>query len=153
MVRSQTTNLTPGPSFDHNLCFRCPNGQCEPISDIYVLISLQWYKKLFKTMSFDPNNCALKIWESIGIPIPNMGVNLGVWGFIPSHSFALPGAWNVTPSLPSCPGHKPKARVVTNCKYVIFQTFGFLRFMGPKGRVVGIKIEGQNERASHILMR
>jgi len=36
LVGSQTSNLTPDPSFDHNLCFRCPNEQCEPISDIYV---------------------------------------------------------------------------------------------------------------------
>ncbi len=27
---------TPGPSFGHNLCFRCPNEQCEPILDIYT---------------------------------------------------------------------------------------------------------------------
>jgi len=37
LVRSQTNNLTPGPSFGHNLCFRCPNEQCKPILDIYVL--------------------------------------------------------------------------------------------------------------------
>jgi hypothetical protein len=36
LVRSQTANLTPGPSFGHNLCFRCPNEQLEPILDIYV---------------------------------------------------------------------------------------------------------------------
>jgi len=34
MVRSQTANLIPDLSFGHNLCFRCPNGSCEPISDI-----------------------------------------------------------------------------------------------------------------------
>jgi hypothetical protein len=27
---------------------------------------------------------------------PKMGVHLGVWGFTPSHSFALMGAWDVT---------------------------------------------------------
>jgi len=27
-------NSTPDPSFGHNLCFRCPNEQCEPILDI-----------------------------------------------------------------------------------------------------------------------
>jgi hypothetical protein len=37
LVGSQTNNLTPGPSFGHNLCFRCPKEQCEPILDIYVL--------------------------------------------------------------------------------------------------------------------
>jgi hypothetical protein len=47
-------------------------------------------------MSFDPCNCPLKIQESIGTPTPKMKVHLGVWGFIPSHSFALLGAWNVT---------------------------------------------------------
>jgi len=36
MVGSQIANLTPGPSFGHNLCFRCPNGSCEPILDTYV---------------------------------------------------------------------------------------------------------------------
>jgi len=34
MIRSQTANLTPCPSYGHNLCFRCPNGSCEPILDI-----------------------------------------------------------------------------------------------------------------------
>jgi len=50
-------------------------------------------------MSFDPCNCSLKIWEYIGIPIPKVGVHLGMWGFIPSHSLALSGAWNVVLAL------------------------------------------------------
>jgi hypothetical protein len=65
MVRSQTASLTPALSFDHNLCFRCPNGRCEPILDIYTLIAFQWYKELFKPMGFVPYICALKIQESI----------------------------------------------------------------------------------------
>ncbi len=36
LVGSQTDSLTPGPSFGHNLCFKCPNEQCEPFLDIYV---------------------------------------------------------------------------------------------------------------------
>jgi hypothetical protein len=33
-------NLTYGPpSFGHNLCFKCPNGSCEPTLEIYVPIS------------------------------------------------------------------------------------------------------------------
>ncbi len=36
VVGSQTVNLTPGPSFAHNLGCRCPNGQCEAIFDIYA---------------------------------------------------------------------------------------------------------------------
>jgi hypothetical protein len=52
-------------------------------------------------MGFDPCNCSMKIWESIKSPIPKVGVHLGVWGFIPSHSPTLQGAWNVTPKLHS----------------------------------------------------
>jgi hypothetical protein len=39
MVESQIANLTLIPSFGHNLCFKCPNGQCEPILNIYVSIA------------------------------------------------------------------------------------------------------------------
>jgi hypothetical protein len=34
VVGSQTAHLTLDLSFGHNLCFRCPNGWCEPILDI-----------------------------------------------------------------------------------------------------------------------
>ncbi len=44
MVGSQIASLTPGLSFCHNLCCKCPNGSCEPIFDIYTLITIQQYK-------------------------------------------------------------------------------------------------------------
>jgi hypothetical protein len=89
VVRSQTGSLTPGPSFDHNLCFRYPNEQRELILDIYVPRSFQWYKERHKPLSFDPYKCSLKFRESTGTPSPKMGVALGVWGFIPSYSLTL----------------------------------------------------------------
>jgi hypothetical protein len=97
VVGNQIANLTPGPSFGHNLCFNYPNGSCKPILDIYVPRFFQWYKELFNPMSFDPYNHPLKIRKSIGTPIPKVGAHLGVWGFIPLHSLALMGAWNVIP--------------------------------------------------------
>jgi hypothetical protein len=36
VVENQIANLISDPSFGHNLCFKCPNGSCEPILDIYV---------------------------------------------------------------------------------------------------------------------
>jgi hypothetical protein len=36
VVGSQIANLTPGPSFAHNLGYKCPNDQCEAIFDIYA---------------------------------------------------------------------------------------------------------------------
>jgi hypothetical protein len=54
-------------------------------------------------MAFDPCNRSLKIWESIETLTPKVGAHLGVWGFIPSHSPTLMGAWNVIPGLHSWP--------------------------------------------------
>jgi hypothetical protein len=34
MVENQIDNLTPNPSFGHNLFLKYPNGSCEPILDI-----------------------------------------------------------------------------------------------------------------------
>jgi hypothetical protein len=34
MLKSQIGNLTPNLSFDHNLCFKYPNGSCESILNI-----------------------------------------------------------------------------------------------------------------------
>jgi len=108
VVGSQIANLIPNTFFYHNLCFRCPNGSCEPISNIYIPRTFQWYMELLNPMRFDPCNHSMKIRESIGTPTPKMGIHLGVWGFIPSHSFALSGAWNVTPGLTLSPhSHKP----------------------------------------------
>jgi hypothetical protein len=54
VVESQIVNLIPGPSFGYNLCFKCPNGSCKPILDIYVSKDFQWYKELLNPMGFDP---------------------------------------------------------------------------------------------------
>jgi hypothetical protein len=70
-------------------------------------------------MGFNPCNCALKIRESIETPTPKVGVPLGMWGSIPSHSLALPGfpLWPTTLQ-PPCLGREPKARVATHLKRV-----------------------------------
>jgi len=72
VVESQIVKLTPGPSFGHKLCFRCPNGSWKTILDIYVLRAFQWYKELFNPLSFSPCNCSVKIHESIGTPTPKV---------------------------------------------------------------------------------
>jgi hypothetical protein len=124
MISTQTANLILGLSFDHNLCFRCPNESCKPIGDIYVSIPFQWYKNLSKPMGFDPWTCILK---NSRIHLDFDSHNESLFGSVRVHSFtflalfALPRACDVTlgpPSSlatlqPSCFGHKPKARVVT----------------------------------------
>ncbi len=64
VVGSQTANLTPGPSFAHNLGFRCPNGQCEAIFDIYVSRPFQWHQEHPNVRCFGPCCRALNIRES-----------------------------------------------------------------------------------------
>jgi hypothetical protein len=73
VVKSQTTNLTPGPSFCHNLCYICPNGPCETIFDIYTLIVFQWCKEHPMRGVLTP---AIELWSfgsPRGLPSPNFG--------------------------------------------------------------------------------
>jgi hypothetical protein len=112
---------TPGPSFGHNLCFRYPNEQWEPILDIYASRAFHWYKERHNPLRFDHSNRSLKFWESTGTPSSKVGVALEVWGFTPSHFPTLPGVPDVTPELPFalhpcnpfCLGREPKVRVAT----------------------------------------
>ncbi len=64
VVGSQIVNLTLGLSFCHNSCYRCPNGSCEAIFDIYTSIAFECYKERLKARCFDPCNRTLKFQES-----------------------------------------------------------------------------------------
>jgi len=68
VVGSQTANLTPSPSFDHNLCWKCPNGSCEAILDIYTSRPFQRFIERSNARCFDPCNCALRFRESWRTP-------------------------------------------------------------------------------------
>ncbi len=68
VVRSQTASLILGPSFDHNLCCKCPNGSCEAIFDIYASRPFQRYKKHFKAKCFSLCCRTLKLRESRRTP-------------------------------------------------------------------------------------
>jgi hypothetical protein len=114
VATNQITNLTLALSFGHNLCFKCPNGWYEPILNIYVSMSFQWYKRKFNPLGLDSCNRSLNIQESIETPTPKVGVPLGVWGSIPSHSLALPKACDMTPGLPSWPATLQPLALVIN---------------------------------------
>ncbi len=93
MVENQINTSTLGLFFGHNLCCKYSNGSCKPILDIYILRTLQWYKKNLQFNEFWPSNRSLWELESIKTPTPKMGVHLGMCGFIPSHSLALLRMW------------------------------------------------------------
>ncbi len=73
MVRSQTASLTPGPSFDHNLCCKCPNGSCEAILDIHTSRPFQWYKEHLNARFFYPCNQALNFQSPGGLKVLTFG--------------------------------------------------------------------------------
>ncbi len=81
VVGSQTASLTPGPSFAHNLGYRCPNGQCEAIFDIYVSRTFQWHQERLNARCFGPCCRALNIRESRRTPILQL---FQVLGFTPT---------------------------------------------------------------------
>jgi len=71
-------------------------------------------------MSFDPCNHPLKIWKSIGIPTPKMGVHLGCEGSFPhillhsrEHEMWLSGSILARAFTNPYLGHEPKSRVAT----------------------------------------
>jgi hypothetical protein len=68
VVASQIDSLTPGPSFAHNLCCRCPNGSCEAIFDIYTSKPFQRYKEHPKAWCFAFCCWTLKLQESRRTP-------------------------------------------------------------------------------------
>jgi hypothetical protein len=72
VVGSQTASLTPGPSFAHNLGYRCPNDQCEVIFYIYASRPFQWHQKHLTARCFGPCRRTLNIRESRRTPNPQL---------------------------------------------------------------------------------
>jgi hypothetical protein len=71
VIGSQTTSLTPGPSFAHNLGCRCPNDQCEAIFNIYFSRPFQWHQEHPNSRCFAPCCRTLNIRKSQRTPTPN----------------------------------------------------------------------------------
>jgi hypothetical protein len=81
VVGSQIASLTPGPSFAHNMGWRCPNCQCEGLFDIYVWRPFQWHQEHPNARCFAPCCWALNIRESRRTPNPQL---FQVLGFTPT---------------------------------------------------------------------
>ncbi len=131
MVGSQIANLTPSPSFGHNLWFKCPNGSCKPILDIYVLRTFQWYNEIFNSMGFDPSKL---LFEDSGVHQDSNSQTGSSFGSGRVHSLTLSytlrnmkcDSWSpllACTFVNPCFGCKPKVRVVT--------TIAFLQRSGP----------------------
>ncbi len=123
MVGNQIGNLTPSPSFGHNLCFKYPNRPYKPILNIHVSRAFQWYKELFNLIRFDLYNHLLNIRKSIKTLTFKVGAHLGVCGFIPSHFPTLLGTWNVTSRFHYWPAPLQALALVESLKLRLWQDF------------------------------
>jgi hypothetical protein len=130
MVGNQIANLTLSLFFGHNLWILwifipaiAIFWSCEPISDIYIPRAFQWYKEISIQWIFIPAITFWKFRSPLGTPTPKMGIHLRVWGFIPSHPFALPRAWNRVPGLPSWPAPLQAFTLVVNPALGLRQLF------------------------------
>jgi hypothetical protein len=72
VVKSQIASLTPGPSFAHNLGYRCPNDQWDAIFYIYASIPFQWHQEHRNERCFGPCRWTLNIRESRRTPNPQL---------------------------------------------------------------------------------
>ncbi len=102
VVGSQTATLTPDPSFGHNLCFTCPNEQCEPILDINVSRAFQRYQERNNPLRFNPSTRTL----NSGVHRDSLSQNGSCLGSVSAHSLTLPRTsldsreYVMTPGLP-----------------------------------------------------
>jgi hypothetical protein len=72
VVGSQIVSLTLGPSFAHNLSYRCPNDQCEAIFYIYASRPFQWHQEHLNARCFGPCCRTPNIRESQRTPNPQL---------------------------------------------------------------------------------
>ncbi len=124
VVRSQIDNLIPNPSFGHNLCFKCPNGSCEPILDIWRNFQSNEFWPLH--LPFEDSKVHQDFTFQNGSSFGSVGVHSLTFSYTPrsmkcdsqasflAHTFASP-----------CFGHEPKVRVVTMVMSSYFNTQWF----------------------------
>jgi len=102
LVGSQTGSLTPDLSFGHNLCFKCPNEQCKPILNIYILRAFQWYKERHNHWILTPEIALWNFGSPPRLHLPKWELPWECEGSLPhtpSHFLTLPGVCDVTPRL------------------------------------------------------
>jgi len=119
VVGSQIGNLTLDPSFGHNLCFKCPNGSCKHILDIYIQRDFQAMWRNFQSNEFWPLKLPfedLEVHRDSNSQSGNAFGSVGVCSLTLSYTFksmkcdsraSLLARTFASP----CLGHEPKARV------------------------------------------
>jgi hypothetical protein len=127
VVRNQTDSLTHGLSFDHNLCFICPNGSCETKHLRFNIFSMTFWTNEF--------------WP-LQLPFEDLGVHLGCESSFPHILCILGSMWCyflaslLARNLASpCFNREPKVRIaIVTFGYLFFLCGGLTIFGGWKSR-------------------
>jgi hypothetical protein len=75
MVGGQVANLIFGHFFDHNLSLRSPNGECNPIFDIYISKPFSNFKESLLWTPFTIYTSISNIHTSQGVDSQNVGIH------------------------------------------------------------------------------
>jgi len=118
VVRSQINNLTPGPSFSHDLCFKYPNGSCEPILMFQKLFndiknfSIQWVQPLQSL--FEDSIVHRDPKSQSGNSLGSVGVHsLTFFHILESMKYDFWASFLTRTFTSSCLGHEPRVKIVT----------------------------------------
>jgi hypothetical protein len=127
MIKNQTDTFISDLSFGHNLCYKYSNGSCEPILDIYVLRTFQWYKEVFNLMGLTFQIVIWRFRNPSGFQFPKWK---STWECVGSFLHTFPHSWECdcdsllalsTHTFPCpCFGREPKAKVVTHVIHIVY---------------------------------
>jgi hypothetical protein len=135
VVGNQIVNLSPGPSFDHNLCFKCPNGS----QSIYTSTFQGLFNDINNSSSHWALTIAIAFWRfgnPLGLHLPKWELPWECEGSFPhtfSHSrehvvWLLSFFFAHNLASPFCFGREPKARVATRSSIHLEFQFKFYEF-------------------------
>ncbi len=143
MVGSQIANLTPGLSLPIT-CF----------VDVQMAHARPFWTSTLQELSNDIENSsrqggltpAIALWRfgsPFGTPTPNMGVHLGVWRFIPSHSLHSRKLWNAPGSLTGPVTLQPLALVASprlGLRQVYHMCSSYAMFQSPPPPIILLRM-------------
>jgi hypothetical protein len=141
VVGSQIVSLTFNPSFGHSLWFKYPNGSCEPILNIYIPRTFQWYN-FFSSIQWVliPPIILWRFGNPLSFWLPKWKLIWECEGSFPhtllhswEHEMWLLGSLLACIFASLCLGCKPKVRVATTSphslnKWIHYFPLGFIHY-------------------------
>jgi hypothetical protein len=130
MVGSHIVNLTPNPSFGHNLCSKCPNGWCEPIQIFTFQDLFNDIRNILIQWVLTPTIALWRFRSPLGLQFPKWEVIWECGSSFPhsllhsrEHEMWFSGSFLARTFVSFCLALEPKARVATFLLVLMFFFF------------------------------